>query len=140
MSIKARNSSHGTSTCGPGRRAWSSTSPDPLPGSGSHGGPREGEKPTDDAFIESFNGKAKAERLNARRRCRSDQWRSSGNFMSPDDARSKMEKWRRDDSEVRPHSAIGNNTPIMLMNGSDAMPSSWAQTPGRSPAGWFKRR
>jgi len=44
--------------------------------------------------------------------------------MNLDDARSKMERWRGDHNEVRPHGAIGNNTPITLMNGSDAMPSS----------------
>ena len=64
-------------------------------------------KPTDNAFIESFNGKFRAECLNTH-------W-----FMSLDDARSKMEEWRKDYNEVRPHSAIGNNPPISLMNGSD---------------------
>jgi putative transposase len=38
-------------------------------------------------------------------------------FMSLDDAWSKMEEWRRDYNEVRPHSAIGNKPPISLMNG-----------------------
>ncbi len=64
-------------------------------------------KPTDNAFIESFNGKFRTECLNTH-------W-----IMSLDDARSKMEKWRRDYNEVRPHSAIGNNPPISLMNGPD---------------------
>src|SRR5271165_170585 len=59
-------------------------------------------KPTDNAFIESFNGKFRAECLNAH-------W-----FMSLDDARAKCEAWRRDYNEVRPHSAIGNKTPIEL--------------------------
>ncbi|VTZ49557.1 conserved hypothetical protein [Methylocella tundrae] len=65
-------------------------------------------KPTDNAFIESFNGKFRAECLNAH-------W-----FMSLDDARSKMEEWRKDYNEVRPHSAIGNKPPISLINGSPA--------------------
>ncbi len=65
-------------------------------------------KPTDNAFIESFNGKFRAECLNAH-------W-----FMSLDDARAKMEEWRRDYNEVRPHSAIGNKPPISLMNRSPA--------------------
>lgn len=65
-------------------------------------------KPTDNAFIESFNGKFRAECLNAH-------W-----FMSLDDARTKMEDWRRDYNEVRPHSAIGNKPPISLMNVSGA--------------------
>ena len=63
-------------------------------------------KPTDNSFIESFNGKFRAECLNAH-------W-----FLTLDDARRKMEHWRRDYNEVRPHSAIGNKPPISLMNGS----------------------
>lgn len=65
-------------------------------------------KPTDNSFIESFNGKFRTECLNAH-------W-----FMSLDDARRKCEAWRRDYNEVRPHSAIGNLTPITLMNRSAA--------------------
>jgi len=66
-------------------------------------------KPTDNAFIESFNGKFRAECLNAH-------W-----FMSLDDARRKCEAWRRDYNEERPHSAIGNKTPIELVNRSMAL-------------------
>lgn len=65
-------------------------------------------KPTDNAFIESFNGKFRSECLNAH-------W-----FMSLDDARRKIEDWRKDYNEVRPHSAIGNKPPISLINGSSA--------------------
>jgi len=65
-------------------------------------------KPTDNAFIESFNGKFRAECLNAH-------W-----FMSLDDARRKCEAWRRDYNEERPHSAIGNKVPIELVNRSGA--------------------
>ncbi|NKJ84650.1 integrase core domain-containing protein, partial [Rhizobium leguminosarum] len=32
------------------------------------------------------------------------------------DAREKMEDWRRDYNEVRPHGAIGNKVPDLLMN------------------------
>jgi putative transposase len=63
-------------------------------------------KPTDNAFIESFNGKFRAECLNTH-------W-----FMSLDDARRKCEAWRRDYNEERPHSAIGNKRPIELINRS----------------------
>lgn len=59
-------------------------------------------KPTDNAFIESLNGKFRAECLNAN-------W-----FLSLDEARQKCEAWRRDYNEVRPHSAIGNQVPAML--------------------------
>jgi transposase InsO family protein len=65
-------------------------------------------KPTDNAFIESFNGKFRAECLNAH-------W-----FMSLDDARRKCEAWRRDYNEERPHSAIGNKAPIELVSRSVA--------------------
>jgi len=56
--------------------------------------------------------------------------------MSLDDARSKMEAWRRDYNEVRPHSAIGNKPPIALMNGSPAPPPARALTPENSSSGW----
>lgn len=65
-------------------------------------------KPTDNAFIESFNGKFRTECLNAH-------W-----FLTLDDARAKVEEWRKDYNTVRPHSAIGNKPPISLMNGSSA--------------------
>ena len=63
-------------------------------------------KPTDNAFIESLNGKFRAECLNAH-------W-----FMTLDDATRKSVDWRRDYNEVRPHSAIGNKAPIELQNRS----------------------
>lgn len=59
-------------------------------------------KPTDNAFIEAFNGRLRAECLNAH-------W-----FLTLADAREKLEAWRRDYNEVRPHGAIGNRTPISL--------------------------
>ncbi|OWY07865.1 hypothetical protein B6V74_14875 [Thioclava sp. F42-5] len=48
-------------------------------------------KPTDNGFIEAFNSKLRAECLNARRHCRSDQWRNIGTFMSLAEA---AENWR----------------------------------------------
>ncbi len=56
-------------------------------------------KPTDNAFIESFNGSFRDECLNTH-------W-----FLSMEDARSKIETWRKDYNEFRPHSALGNKTP-----------------------------
>jgi putative transposase len=56
--------------------------------------------------VESFNGKFRAECLNAH-------W-----FMSLDDARRKCEAWRRDYNEQRPHSPIGNKAPIELIDRS----------------------
>lgn len=63
-------------------------------------------KPTDNAFCESFNGKFRAECLNA-------SW-----FLSLEDARSKCEAWREDYNEVRPHSAIGHKASMELARAS----------------------
>ena len=59
-------------------------------------------KPTDNAFIEAFNGRLRHE-------CLSAHW-----FLSLADAREKMEAWRRFYNEGRPHSAIGYKVPISL--------------------------
>ena len=56
-------------------------------------------KPVENAFIESFNGKMRDECLN-------EPW-----FMSLTEARERIETWRQDYNEVRPHSALGNRTP-----------------------------
>ena len=61
-------------------------------------------KPTDNAFIEAFNGRFRAECLNAH-------W-----FLSLADAQKKLEDWRKYYNEERPHGAIGQKTPIMLLN------------------------
>ena len=63
-------------------------------------------KPTDNAFAESFNGRVRAECLNAN-------W-----FLSLTDARLKCEAWPRDYNEVRPHSSLGNQTPAERAFGS----------------------
>ncbi len=70
-------------------------------------------KPTDNAFIEAFNGKFRQE-------CLSAHW-----FLSLADAREKMEAWRRFYNEDRPHSAIGYNVPISLtdVDGASGPPS-----------------
>ena len=56
-------------------------------------------KPTDNAFIESFNARFRLECLN-------EHW-----FLTLDDAREKIEAWRRDYNEQRPHSSLGNVPP-----------------------------
>ena len=60
-------------------------------------------KPTDNAFIEAFNGRFRVECLNAH-------W-----FLSLADARKKLEDWRNYYNEERPHGAIGQKTPITLL-------------------------
>ena len=57
-------------------------------------------KPTENAHIESFNGRLRDECLNQ-------QW-----FLDLNDAKGKIELWRRDYNEVRPHSSLGNRTPL----------------------------
>jgi putative transposase len=60
------------------------------------------DKPTNNALIEPFNSKFRAECLNAN-------W-----FLSLDEARAKSEAWQRDYNVAQPHSAIGNKTAIEL--------------------------
>ena len=56
-------------------------------------------KPTDNAFVESFNGRLRDECLNTH-------W-----FLSLADARAKIEAWRRHYNESRPHTSLGWMTP-----------------------------
>jgi putative transposase len=56
-------------------------------------------KPTQNAFVESFNGKFRDE-------CLDEHW-----FVSLADAREKIEVWRRDYNSARPHSELGDLTP-----------------------------
>jgi putative transposase len=56
-------------------------------------------KPTDNAFIESFNGRFREECLIAN-------W-----FLSLEDARHKIEAWRTDSNQARPHSVLDWQTP-----------------------------
>ncbi len=59
-------------------------------------------KPTDNAFIESFNGSLRDECLNTT-------W-----FMSLADARNKLENWRQDYNYFRPHSALADIPPTLF--------------------------
>ena len=65
-------------------------------------------KPVENGFIESFNGKLRDESLNANQ------------FLSIDDARSKIEAWRMDHNHQRPHSMLGNRTPAEYLEGATA--------------------
>jgi putative transposase len=56
-------------------------------------------KPTDNGYIESFNGKLRDECLNSH-------W-----FTSLNDARATLEAWRCDYNDARPHSALGQLAP-----------------------------
>lgn len=57
-------------------------------------------KPTDNPFIESFNGSLRDECLNSH-------W-----FLSMEDAREKIESWREEYNTFRPHSSLDNLTPV----------------------------
>lgn len=59
-------------------------------------------------FSEAFNGRRRAECLNAH-------W-----FLNLADAAEKLEAWRRDYNEQRPQGAIGNNVPAALMKSAHA--------------------
>jgi len=56
-------------------------------------------KPVQNAFIESFNGTCRDDCLNGHV------------FTSIEDARRKIESWRRHYNHGRPHSSLGNQTP-----------------------------
>ena len=57
-------------------------------------------KPTQNAFVESLNGKFRNECLNQH-------W-----FRSLDEARWEIEQWRKHYNQVRPHSALGYLPPV----------------------------
>ena len=63
-------------------------------------------KPTENGYIESFNGKLRDECLNTEL------------FWSIEDARAKLEKWRLDYNLRRPHSALGNLPPAAFAQGA----------------------
>lgn len=56
-------------------------------------------KPTDNAFIESFNGLLRKECLNLH-------W-----FLSLDEAHEKITQWKIEYNEIRPHGSLGNHAP-----------------------------
>lgn len=67
-------------------------------------------KPTDNAYVESFNGRLRDECLNTH-------W-----FLSLDDARAKIEAWRRDYNETRPHTSLGYQTPAEFASSAGVNP------------------
>jgi putative transposase len=73
-------------------------------------------KPTDNAKVESFNGRLREECLNAH-------W-----FLSLDDAKRKIEAWRRYYNEVRPHTALDWATPAEFARRSGLQPATAIST------------
>ena len=62
-------------------------------------------KPTQNAFVESFNGRFRDECLNQH-------W-----FVTLADAQRIIEHWRQDYNTIRPHSSLGNLTPVEFARG-----------------------
>ena len=77
-------------------------------------------KPTDNAFIEAFNGRLRQECLN-------ENW-----FLSLEDAREKVEVWRKEYNRWRPHSALGNLSPVEF-----AETREMVQNPEKSLCSWY---
>ena len=67
-------------------------------------------KPTQNAFIESFNARLRDELLNETL------------FTSLAQARAVLSAWKDDDNNARPHGALGNLTPTEYANRSDPRP------------------
>ena len=61
-------------------------------------------KPVENGYVESFNGKLRDECLNTEL------------FFSLEDARQKLEHWRKDYNEQRPHSALGGMPPAVFIH------------------------
>jgi putative transposase len=72
-------------------------------------------KPMQNPYIESFNGRLRDECLNQH-------W-----FLTLVDARCRIEGWRQDYNEVRPHSALGNQPPAQF---ADQLPKTKERSTG----------
>ena len=75
-------------------------------------------KPTDNPFIESFNGSFRDECLNVN-------W-----FLSLEDAQEKIEAFKDDYNGFRPHSSLCGLTPNQVLAGHP-------QNPEFSTLGWY---
>lgn len=82
-------------------------------------------KPTQNAYIESFNGKFRDECLN-------EHW-----FTSIEHAKTLIAIWRRDYNEIRPHSAIGDRTPAEF---AQTLREQGALSKKPSPSGMLKTK
>ena len=91
-------------------------------------------RPVQNAFIESFNGRLRDECLNGEV------------FFDLSDARKKIERWRHDYNQNRPHSALGDRTPeefasilecrpfaLPIVDKAEPVPSQGFAGAGRKP-------
>jgi len=71
-------------------------------------------RPVENSYIESFNGRLRDECLNVEV------------FFALADVRDKLELWRRDYNQVRPHSALRDSAPAMFA-------AQWVETAATGP-------
>jgi putative transposase len=71
-------------------------------------------RPVENCYIESFNGRLRDECLNVEV------------FLALIDVRDKLERWRRDYNQVRPHSALHDSAPAVFAE-------QWTETPAPGP-------
>jgi putative transposase len=71
-------------------------------------------RPTENGYIESFNGRLRDECLNVEV------------FFTLADVRAKLERWRHDYNQVRPHSALADHPP-------ETFAAQWAETAAPVP-------
>jgi putative transposase len=74
-------------------------------------------KPVENSFIESFNGRLRDECLNTHL------------FWSLEDVRDKLEHWREDYNQHRPHSALGYQSPRQYAEGRKRSQSNGGYAP-----------
>jgi putative transposase len=83
-------------------------------------------KPVENSYIESFNGRLRDECLNVEV------------FFALADVQEKLERWRRDYNQVRPHSALGDRSPEEFVRELQASSAALSRTAGPAnqvPAG-----
>ena len=68
-------------------------------------------KPTDNPFIEAFNG-------SLRRECLSQHW-----FVDLDDAQRTLHRWKDEYNNVRPHSSLDDQAPAHFGGGGHFIPT-----------------
>ena len=78
-------------------------------------------------FVESFNGRFRAECLNAN-------W-----FLNLKDAREKIESWRQEYNSERPHSSLDYRTPDEFAAAWSRLTSGMDATPSDRPSGLADR-
>jgi putative transposase len=84
-------------------------------------------KPMQNGYVESFNGRLRAECLNAN-------W-----FLNLRDAREKIENWRQEYNSERPHSSLAYRTPDEYAAACSQLTSGMGATPTDRPSGLGNR-